>query len=168
MNDIRDVKPTVAAIGIDLPNSWLFWVIVIVILAVIIFLVIFFRRKKTEPVLPPKTAWEKALEKVDILERKQLAQKGEYKSFYSELSDILRQYIEERFLISAPEMTTEEFLSAPSTKAALADKQRKDLADFLTHCDMVKFAKFQSDVAQAETSLKLVRQLIVETKAEKI
>ena len=58
-----------------------------------------------------------------------------------EVSKIIRRYIEERFNLQAPQLTTEEFLHelAASPDALLAS-HRVLLGDFLEHCNLAKFA----------------------------
>ncbi|MBF0478650.1 MAG: FeoB-associated Cys-rich membrane protein [Candidatus Omnitrophica bacterium] len=161
--DIRDVKPTITVGVLGEVTSIIPWIIVLLVVIGGVIFVIFSLRKKKEPVAVPKTLWERTFERIDALEKQRLPQREGYKIYFSELSDILRQYIEERFSISAPEMTTEEFLLAPKTRAVLTEDHRKNLADFLTHCDMVKFARFHSNVTDAEVSMALVRRLVGET-----
>lgn len=63
--------------------------------------------------------------------------------FCTAVSEITRTYLEDRFGLRAPEQTTEEFL-AELPRSAVLDVRHKDvLADFLTRCDLVKFARFE-------------------------
>jgi hypothetical protein len=63
--------------------------------------------------------------------------------FCTAVSEITRTYLEDRFGLRAPEQTTEEFL-AELPRSAVLDARHKDvLADFLTRCDLVKFARFE-------------------------
>lgn len=61
--------------------------------------------------------------------------------FCTEVSRILRRYLEERFGWNAPDRTTEEFLAELGGAAELPASHRDLLADFLTRCDLVKFAR---------------------------
>ncbi|MCR9245812.1 MAG: hypothetical protein NXI31_12340 [bacterium] len=66
---------------------------------------------------------------------------AEIETFYVEVSDVLRRYLEDRFGLHAPERTTEEFLRELESGDALAREHRGDLRQFLTQCDLVKFAR---------------------------
>lgn len=65
------------------------------------------------------------------------------KSFCSEVSDIIRVYLEERFRFHAPDRTTEEFLLELQSTDLLMHDQKESLRDFLEQCDLVKFARYE-------------------------
>jgi hypothetical protein len=65
--------------------------------------------------------------------------------FCTLVSEITRTYLEERFGLRAPERTTEEFVQELTRSAALDSRHKQLLADFLSSCDLVKFAKFEPD-----------------------
>ncbi|MCX7927695.1 MAG: hypothetical protein N2606_06140 [Candidatus Omnitrophica bacterium] len=142
--------------------------VVLLILAVC-FLLYFLKGKKKQkkpPVIPADVIALRALEE---LQNKQYVEKGLYKLFYFELSDIVRRYLENRFGIRAPEMTTEEFLhKLNSDQTSLEDKHKQLLGNFLGHCDLVKFAKYQPDKEEINSSLDSARMLIEETGAKNI
>jgi hypothetical protein len=89
-----------------------------------------------------KKPHEIALEKLDALMKKGLFGKGMIKEFYVELTDILRRYIESRFELKAPEMTTEEFLANIRDFSDLKYEHKNLLREFLQQADLVKFAKY--------------------------
>lgn len=159
---IHDVKPP-----LDLPFNP-FWVIVFSLLFLIILVGIIFcwrKRKKPAPAaVIVKSSWEKAYEALSALEKSTLLSQLQFKEFYSQLSDIVRHYLEERFHYKAPEMTTEEFLFSLKGSDQLNEKQKDTLKEFLTSCDMVKFAKYVPVIDEAKKSLQLARQLVEETK----
>ena len=92
----------------------------------------------------------------------------EIKLFHLRISDILRRYIENRFGVRAPEQTTEEFLTAASGirlhEKAILGNNRPLLADFLTHCDLVKFARHEPTRDECEKTVSLCREFIEQTK----
>ena len=162
--DIRDIKPPV-----DLPvHHWIWWVCgTIIVLIWLFFFVRFLRerlRRLKERPSSPKTPWDLAYERLDDLNRRNLPLAGQFNPYFTELSDIVRRYVEERFRINAPEMTTEEFLVLMKTSSELNDQQKNLLKDFLDLADMVKFAKYNPDVREAEKGFHLVKQLVNETK----
>jgi len=72
-----------------------------------------------------------------------LALLGQPRAFCILVSDTVRVYLEERFSFHAPERTTEEFLRELQATDLLAPDQKQSLGDFLSVCDMVKFARYE-------------------------
>ena len=93
-----------------------------------------------------KTPIEKATSLLNILEKKELWQHGEVKEYYSELTDIARNYIEEAIEIPAMESTTSELIEGLKTaslkkKMKLSQETIENLFAVLKQADLVKFAK---------------------------
>ena len=105
-----------------------------------------------------------AFRKLEALKKKGYLDAGDFKAYYSELSECMREYMENRFKIRALEMTTEEFLFALTSNQLLPHKQQNILREFLRFSDLVKFAKHLPTREEAEKALALVYQLIEETK----
>ena len=63
----------------------------------------------------------------------------------------------------APQMTTDEFLLYVADFPGLDSQHKQRLKDFLTHCDMVKFARYGPDAQEMEKSFLSARKLIEET-----
>lgn len=158
---LRDVKPP-----LELPEIPLFFYFLIFVLAILILRGIFYfkRRFQAVKVIQPLSAWEKALGKIEQLQRSSLIKQNRFKEFYSQLSEILRGYMEERFLIKAVEMTTQEFLISLRGAQDLTPMQKGKLEDFLTMSDLVKFAKQIPTLQDIEKHLELTRSIILETK----
>lgn len=168
MEDIRDIKPPV-----DLPADYFLWAVLlgILILLGIAFLVWFLIRQSKQPkkiLIPAKPSWDVALERLNALRLQNLPQKNQTKEFYSQLSDIIRRYMEDRFSVRAPEMTTQEFLwslnDVCSQGEGLRDSHKILLKDFLNSCDMVKFAKRGSTLNEMDESFRFALKLVEETK----
>ncbi len=135
--DIKDIE--------EVPFSWkelLPWIAGVILVIVIIYLLWkkFSKKPKASPIvqeisIPPH---EKALEALLALERKSLWQQGNHRQYHTELTDILRTFISERWNISAMEMTTDEIL-------ALSFIPRTTDTDGISYvlktADLVKFAK---------------------------
>ena len=115
---------------------------------------------------------EIALQELEKLLAENLLARGEVKFFHLRISDILRHYIENRFGLKAPERTTEEFLTelsrTRSQKDSLLGSHKTLLADFLIHCDLVKFAKHEPTIAESEKTVSICREFIEETKEKKL
>ncbi len=121
------------------------------------------RRGAAEMAAPPPPPWETALRRLDELELRRLPESGRFEPYYVDLSAILRYYIEDRFGLHAPEQTTPEFLDAASRSGLLRADQQEFLADFLRHCDRVKFARYVPKTQEMEEGMALVRQFVWDT-----
>ncbi|MFI4910602.1 MAG: hypothetical protein ACIAQZ_02920 [Sedimentisphaeraceae bacterium JB056] len=127
---------------------------------------IFAMRKKRKVVQEQKkyvVLHNVAYQLLDDLKFKNLPDLGKFKLYYSSLSNILRYYIEYRFDIQAPDMTTEEFLEHIRYSDSLASADRSSIEKFFQICDMVKFAKFQPSTEQAFEALESVRSFLSDT-----
>jgi hypothetical protein len=137
----------------------------VVVAAVAAVAAILFRRRNLQ--LPPVTlqpAHEKALLALDELLAEHLLRKGQAKVFYQRVSAILRLYIEDRFGLHAPEQTTEEFLSSLSFVHVFQAPQKEALDAFLNHCDLVKFAEYETTTDDALRTAESCRTFIYETR----
>ena len=116
---------------------------VLIILFILAGLGIFWVKRKNSiksVELPP--AHQIALERLNELKARDLIAQGKIKEYYIEISGIIRHYIENRFKLSAPEMTSEEFLLKAKEAKELSLPQKDLLKDFLLSCDLVKFARY--------------------------
>jgi len=120
-------------------------------------------RKRALRIPPPILPWEVAYQRLHELDQRHLPKSGQYEPFYVDLSAILRYYIEDRFLLHAPEQTTPEFLASASTSGILTSEHQQLLAGFLRHCDRVKFAQYLPSIEEMEHSFATVLQFIDDT-----
>ena len=155
---------------VDMPRpksfAWV-WILSVSVLAAAGGSWLYFRRKRVKELVRIfKPAHEVAYERLRALVNEDLISAGRIKEFYEHISDILRHYIEHRFSLKAPERTTEEFLAELANADVLlaADKQR--LGEFLQHCDLVKFAKFNPTTQQVQETFDLVKDFIEKTKSD--
>lgn len=161
--DIRDIKGPLSIQG----PAYLYILIALLAAIIITVLVVLFLKKRKKPeetVIPPVPAHETAYRAFDELMKKDCLKKGRVREYYFELSDIVRHYLENRFSLRAPEMTTEEFLSTLRDSDILNPGQKGLMREFLSHCDMVKFAKYLPDQKEAESSYESARKIVDETK----
>ena len=112
-----------------------------------------------------KPAHEIAFEVLRTIAGEKLVEQGRVKEFYEKLSACLRQYIENRFHLRAPEQTTEEFLEQLKTSDALKLEHKQELRKFLEHCDLVKFARYQPNDEQVNESLTMAESFVEKTKS---
>lgn len=144
MYDIKDITTVENGIG----NWWKYVLALVVILGTGAFVYWFIKKRQQKKIEEEvyKTPIEKATSLLNNLEKKELWQKGEIKEYYSELTDIARNYIEEAIQIPAMESTTSELiqgLKAASTKKKmrLTPETVENLERVLRQADLVKFAK---------------------------
>jgi hypothetical protein len=118
-----------------------------------------------------KTPIEKATSLLQTLEKKELWQKGEIKAYYSELTDITRNYIEEAIEIPAMESTTSELIqglraASVKKKMTLSQETIENLERVLKQADLVKFAKSKPlDYEITEDRNKIQKAILVLDKA---
>jgi hypothetical protein len=112
-----------------------------------------------------KNPWEAASGELEALLELRLLEAGRFREFYEGLSDVTRRYIERRFQVRAPELTTEEFLEKARSSEALA-AHRESLAGFLAHCDLVKFARYRPSEEEALAAAGSCRAFLAATAPE--
>lgn len=118
-----------------------------------------FRHAPAKPLAPPVPPHQRAKHRLaDALTL--LAQP---KPFCIAVSDALRLYLEERFDFRAPDRTTEEFLLDLQATDRLNPAQKEFLTDFLTRCDLVKFAQYEPSEAELRSLHSSALGLVDET-----
>jgi len=160
-NDIRALKPP-----IEIPNGWLwFWAALgVIAVAIIAWLAWKYSRKQAEqvsviPVIPPH-------ERARLKLQEALALIDQPRPFCILVSDTIRLYLEERFNFHAPERTTEEFLHELKASDLLLPDQKQSLGEFLSVCDMVKFARYEPGPPELQTLHESAVRLIDETEPQ--
>ena len=114
-------------------------------------------------VVKEKSAYEVAYEQLKRLKEMDFPKKGRIREYYTILSDIIRHYLENRFSFRAPEMTTEEFMAKLKKSPEMQREHKQLLKDFLSHCDLVKFAKYGPTLLEMIDSYSLAERLLDET-----
>ena len=104
-----------------------------------------------------------ALDELDCLEQKDLIGKQAFDQLHTELSAILRRYLENYFQIKAQEQTTEEFIVEISESKQFSGEWRNMLQQFLRLADLVKFATFEPGADISRGAVRDVRSFIVKT-----
>ncbi|WKL46443.1 hypothetical protein Q1W71_15935 [Flavobacterium pectinovorum] len=144
MYDIKDITAVDNGIG----DWWIYVLIVVLIIGIGVFVYWFVKKRQQKKIEEEvyKTPIEKATSLLNNLEQKELVQKGEIKEYYSELTDIARNYIEEAIHIPAMESTTSELilairLASTKKKMTLTPETVENLERVLRQADLVKFAK---------------------------
>lgn len=146
------------------------WVIVVIILAIILLIIgiIYYIKNKPKPIEQVEAAHtytidEIAISKLNELNDKKLWQQGDVKLYYIELTEILRDYLEKRYLIQAHEQTTDEIFADLKGKG-LTKENSNTLLEILQLADLVKFAKHQPTAYENEHSMELAIAFVQQTK----
>ena len=160
--DIRGLKDV---IEIPTGNEWIWWLLVAVAVLVVAGVVAWFIRRhlakcSTELAPPPPppphvVAWERLQRALELIH--------EAEWFCIEVSHIIRVYLEERFSLHAPDRTTEEFLLELQSSRRLAGEHKQLLANFLSECDMVKFARAEPPEQELRSLHEAASRLVGET-----
>jgi hypothetical protein len=155
---------------VEMPKEaslWWVWLIIIIFIAALAGGWILLRRKRVAKLIRIfKPAHEIAYERLGALIKENLVEAGKIKEFYERISSILRHYIEHRFDLRAPERTTEEFLAELKYTDVLSESDKESLEEFLTHCDLVKFAKHSPTTEQIQKTFDLAKEFIEKTKSD--
>lgn len=143
MYDIKDIVKSQ-----DSSNWWKYLLLLLLLggIGAFVYWYTKIRQKKKIEEIVFKTPIEKATSLLNTLETKELWQHGDVKAYYSELTDIARNYIEEAIEIPAMESTTSELieglkLASQKKKMKLSQETIDNLFTVLKQADLVKFAK---------------------------
>lgn len=129
---------------------------ILALVAAIIFIVIRIKQHKpiiTIPQAPPLPADVRALDALETLRQQQLWQQGRVKEYHTQLTDIVRNYLEETYSIPSTEMTSDQTLDAFHSCSAYTEDASSQLQQMLQTADMVKFAKSQPQPYQHDLSM---------------
>jgi|SRR5664280_653735 hypothetical protein len=103
-----------------------------------------------ESFIPSEPAHVIAFRELEKLKSEELWQKGEIKRYYTTLTEILRQYLENRYRVFSLELTTFETLEALVKTGFKKNGSYNDLKSVLTGADLVKFAKYNPTAEENE------------------
>ncbi len=122
------------------------------------------RSRRRQQVVVPIPAHEWAKRQIAALVSEDLVRRGWVQEFYYRISDIVRGYIERRFGVSAPEMTTEEFLAAAASDGRFGERNTTELNEFLNACDLVKYARQLPGADEADAVLRAAGAFVERTR----
>ncbi|MCP4344711.1 MAG: hypothetical protein GY795_04190 [Desulfobacterales bacterium] len=165
MSDIHDIKPP-EKIGINLVP--LYYALLAVLILALIAVAIFYLKKRKKKIKKKKiitlSPEEQAMNMLDgLLDVDSI----EGKEFYFRLSAILRTYIQGRYSIDAPEMTTEEFL--PRVDELKIDRElQQQLKELFRATDPVKFAGARAVQTRMQNDLNFVISFVKKTTEKEV
>lgn len=159
----------------DNPFLWsewsvVFWLSVLMLILCVVAFYLYLRLRNNKPIVtririvkkvPPH---QKALTAIGKLKTERMAVSGDPKTYYTELTDTLRLYIEERFGFNAMEMTTSEIIYSLHQKGD--QKMIDELKNLFETADLVKFAKYETLINENDMNLVNAINFIDQTKIE--
>lgn len=169
ISKLKDIKQPLKA-PFSLLEIWEYLAIgagIIILGLIIFFLIKKLKNKPLEKVFTkPKIkvpAHITALNELKKLEQKKLWQKGHFKQYYTELTDIIRIYISETYFISAMEFTSDEILYHLE-KSKINKENHNVLSQIFSIADLVKFAKYEPIANENELRLQYAYTFVNNTK----
>lgn len=170
---LYDIKPIYNA-----PINWaeVAWVtfIVLFIVAIVFFLIKYILKKKKTKIEVPEAkiisipAHEMALTELERIKREKLWQQAKVKEYYTDITTVLRQYIELRYQIPALEMTSDELIDCLDMMRELEKANKVSLKQVLKLADLVKFAKWTPDLNEHDLTLNNAFEFVQNTKEVEI
>ncbi len=148
----------------------------VILIGALLFLILYSikRKKKGKPLFvlprkPKEPAHVIALRELNRIKSEKIWQKDKTKQYYSEVTEVLRTYIEERFEIPAMEQTSDETIeSFRMRKELISEKQFMNLSRILSIADLVKFAKYKPLPDDDNLTLVDAYFFVNETKLEEV
>ena len=180
---LYDIKPIVQVS--KSPSNWgLYFLVVLMLLGLVVFLLYWFiwkskslTEEEKAALLPP---YERAKLALKVLDDSSYLQNNEIKAYYSDLTQIIRTYLDEKVYDRALESTTDQLINRitllrEGNKIDLSKEDIKNIETILKRADLVKFAKSTPDIALAQldrntidTELDQVRQALPEPTEEEL
>ncbi len=172
--DIKDIQK----VNRSSPGFWSWFpYLLLVLLAIFVLLWYYLVRSRSSVLKRFRRNWEQLspFERADIslneLGESRLLLENRIKEYYTRLTDITRNFLEERIGLSASELTTAQLMDllelyrnevSEEEVFTFSEAQRERLKKVLDRADLVKFAKSRPETSVAEGDLKEVRDLIIE------
>lgn len=167
-----DIKPIVQ-VDKRYTDWWKYVLIILVALGIIgalLYWFVFRKKPLTEEekvaMLPP---FDRAMLELKKLEESKYLIQSEYKQYYSELTDIVRAYLEEDVHISALESTTDELITKlellkDSGNLKIEDDTLSQFKRILQTADLVKFARSKPEMRAADADRKAIEEIVIKTR----
>jgi hypothetical protein len=113
-----------------------------------------------------RSAYDEAIAQLRVLGERGAPDAESADGWFVELSAIVRRYLEQRYDIRAPELTTEEFLLVATARPEVSEEHRSMLNDFLERCDRVKFAGYRPEPDESLATLAAAGGFVEDTRIQ--
>lgn len=172
LTEIHDIKPPVG-VAAEFADYLPYIIIAIILLCITIVGYWMWRKRKAEPAqeegeIPAEIRiepYQLAMRRMTELEAKKLWERGLVKEYYSEVTEIVREYLEGEFLIPALEMTTYELIDGLISDRLVPVEDAKQLFE---PADLVKFAKFTPGAEECKEAVNDAYKIIKKARYSKI
>ena len=146
-----------------------FWLSVLMLLVMVVGYYLYLRLRDNKPIITHMKIvkrllpHQKAMKEIEEIKANRMLTTEDSKEYYTKLTDTLRRYIEERYGFSAMEMTSSEIID----RLMSTDQQSLDeLRQLFTTADLVKFAKYSTQINENDANLVSAIDFINQTKQE--
>lgn len=163
----HDIKPV---LSVNLKNEWWFWIAIaagILLLLLIIYWIVRKRKKKkSAPSIASLSDYDEAMKALEDLSKAGLPEKGEWKLYFSQLTDIFKKYLSRFSGKDQMHLTGEELIAELHSQC----KDRELLSHFAETIklgDAVKFARFATTAEDCKKGLSTIRNIIEELNSNK-
>ena len=161
--DIRGIK---APLKYPRDYTWVWYLVGFVLLALaIVFVILYYLKKKSQGlglfdfISPPKPAYSIALERLEQIRDMRYLVFNEANLYFIELSEILREYVENQLHVPSLEMTSVETIDGLRKNGVISTKLIADVQTVLTESDMVKFAHLMPENQRGQILWQLANNL---------
>ena len=159
----------------DNPFSWdewspMFWLSVLLLIICIAMLYLRNRLKNNKPIIQHirivrrVPAHEKAMSEINVIKQQHNVNQETQKQYYTQLTNTLREYIVSRFGFNAMEMTSAEIIDR--LQNAGDPKMIDELKELFRTADLVKFAKYETQINENDANLVNAINFIDQTKTD--
>lgn len=157
---LHDISPPV---DYSLVPPWMVFVGSFIALAVVglVGWLIWRALRKPKPEQTPRARAIELLQRV----RSEITQLTPYQ-FSIRVSDILRQYVMQQYQLPVTRQTSVEFLESLANTSQFSEEDKSLLGDFLTRCDLIKFARYDATEADSELLLEEATRFVQGGKLE--
>lgn len=146
------------------------WILIVGLIVALVLLILRYLKSRPDKVVvaPEKLlpAHIVALSQLDIIKAKKMWQQNRHKEYHTELTDVLRDYLERIYELQAKEMTSDEILSHLNFLRQQNKPAFEDLQQILRLADLIKFAKWNVGPDEHEKSLNKAYEFVNLTKVE--
>ena len=133
------------------------------LIALCVWLIVRARRRKAEADKPKDPAYIVALRELEKYRSDKFWAPEKQKAFYSGITDALKFYIDDRFGVDAPEMTTAELFDALKADKDITPEMYTGLKELFERADFVKFAKHIASDEENAGALPLAVRFVTST-----
>jgi hypothetical protein len=150
-------------------SPW-FWLSLLVVVLALFGAYLAMRLRQNKPIITRikivrhVPAHQRALSEIDRIKSEHIQASGDQKTYYTRLTDTLRQYIQERFGFNAKEMTSGEIIE--HLQQSGDQKMIDELKELFTTADLVKFAKYSTLINENDLNLVNAVNFIDSTKLD--